>query len=924
MNFRLPMKTFVKHFTLLLVLLSMMTSGLKAQQVQSEVEQLFCQFKRAARFDYNFPREKVYVHFDNLGYLVGDTIWYKAYVVRASSLKPTQLSRVLYVELLNADGQMITQNIHRLDSMSTANGMFSLQLPVYAGYYEVRAYTREMVNWNERACFSRIIPVFSNSNPNMEVDKTQLKDIVQLSIPEPLAHERVTLGDPRPYVMKNDRSALLNFYPEGGQRVKGAQQRIAYKLTDGKGSTIEDTLEIYDHEGHLYTTSVPEHEGMGTFDLAANFKEGYVRLSSNRKFYEVDKKVESIALPTGKVPYALQADYAKEGELIQVIVGDSLRESSKLLGLAVFNRENVCYFDTLTVSNESVELLIPHKALRGGVCRAELFDALGNSLATRLFWVPIREDEKSRYVKLQVKQNQKWYGPFSPIVLQMRAVDALGRSVKGANMSVAVRDEGGNFVSTNDGGFDGNMLLASELKGYIHRPDLYFIKNDAAHRRMLDLLMMVQGWQTNTFEVMCGKDSFQLKQPIENKLILRGRIYKDNKKHEPLANATLKMYGYRLQDHKITGEAIEGETRTNSKGEYAFESNVDFEGNYVVKFVMKQETGKRTFTRLMIDRWFSPQPRPLWHTDLALPIKPITTEDFTANPKDITTFEWIDTLQRAVSSTLNPAEVVARVRKYKGLNGSKYTWGGGETTGIKNSMKYINISRELERSKDCGGPEFMEVADLLQYSNNRIQHDKYGVLDMENLVDTLFRDDFIYNSPNRVDANAFNHNPLYGNNIRRHFYINGHEIRVYENNIKVDYDYLYADCGEYKSVAMVIDNKVDDALSGDEKRFSYTAYAIYLYSNPDRFRFRETSKKGIEVRNVQGFTPNVRFYSPNYRRFDLPTDKDNRRTLLWAPNVTTDNNGKATVILFSNSHEAQRIDVSVRGITKDGVLIDWN
>ena len=222
------MKALAKHI-LFIVILLMTTSSLKAQQVLSETEQLFSQFKRAARFDYNFPREKVYVHFDNLGYLMGDTIWYKAYVVRASSLKPTNLSRILYIELLNADGQMITQNIHKLDSLGTANGMFSLQLPVYAGYYEVRAYTREMVNWNTEACFSRIIPVFSTSNPNKEVDKTQLRDIVQLSIPEPLAHDQVTLGDPRPYEMKNDRGALLSFYPEGGKRVKGANQRIAYK-----------------------------------------------------------------------------------------------------------------------------------------------------------------------------------------------------------------------------------------------------------------------------------------------------------------------------------------------------------------------------------------------------------------------------------------------------------------------------------------------------------------------------------------------------------------------------------------------------------------------------------------------------------------------------------------------------------------------
>ena len=48
-------------------------------------------------------QEKVYIHTDNQCYFVGDTLWYKAYVVRADDLKPTNLSRVLYVELLSPD-----------------------------------------------------------------------------------------------------------------------------------------------------------------------------------------------------------------------------------------------------------------------------------------------------------------------------------------------------------------------------------------------------------------------------------------------------------------------------------------------------------------------------------------------------------------------------------------------------------------------------------------------------------------------------------------------------------------------------------------------------------------------------------------------------------------------------------------------------
>ena len=35
------------------------------------------------------PQEKVYLHFDNTGYYLGETIWFKAYVVSAPQLRPT-------------------------------------------------------------------------------------------------------------------------------------------------------------------------------------------------------------------------------------------------------------------------------------------------------------------------------------------------------------------------------------------------------------------------------------------------------------------------------------------------------------------------------------------------------------------------------------------------------------------------------------------------------------------------------------------------------------------------------------------------------------------------------------------------------------------------------------------------------------------
>ena len=51
------MTALAKHILFVIILL-MTTSSLKAQQVQSETEQLFSLFKRAARFDITFRVKK--------------------------------------------------------------------------------------------------------------------------------------------------------------------------------------------------------------------------------------------------------------------------------------------------------------------------------------------------------------------------------------------------------------------------------------------------------------------------------------------------------------------------------------------------------------------------------------------------------------------------------------------------------------------------------------------------------------------------------------------------------------------------------------------------------------------------------------------------------------------------------------------------
>ena len=89
-------------------------------------------FERFARQN---PQERVYLH-----------IWFKAYVVDGASLKASDLSRILYVELVNPIGFPVeTQKL--MVRNGQASGSFLLKDTLNAGFYEVRAFTAWMLNF---------------------------------------------------------------------------------------------------------------------------------------------------------------------------------------------------------------------------------------------------------------------------------------------------------------------------------------------------------------------------------------------------------------------------------------------------------------------------------------------------------------------------------------------------------------------------------------------------------------------------------------------------------------------------------------------------------------------------------------------------------------------------------------------------------
>ena len=115
------------------------------------------------QFNKHFPQEKVFLHFDNTAYFQGEVIWFKAFVTHASTLQRAP-SKVLYVDLLSPEGIVIEQQKLKVVA-GQCDGAFRLlthhvTVPlasrydyVPSGYYEIRAYTQNMLDFSPEAFF---------------------------------------------------------------------------------------------------------------------------------------------------------------------------------------------------------------------------------------------------------------------------------------------------------------------------------------------------------------------------------------------------------------------------------------------------------------------------------------------------------------------------------------------------------------------------------------------------------------------------------------------------------------------------------------------------------------------------------------------------------------------------------------------------
>src|SRR6185312_5071235 len=133
--------------------------------------------------------------------------------------------------------------------------------------------------------------------------------------------------------------------------------------------------------------------------------------------------------------------------------------------------------------------IIPKNKFPSGIVQFTLFSAGGEPLNERLVFI-----QNNDQLDLSVNSSGKVFTPRGKTKINFSAKNQLGQPVIG-NFSVAVVDE--IKVPSNktaETTIFSNLLLTSDLKGYIEQPAYYFGAITSKTKADLDILMLTQGY----------------------------------------------------------------------------------------------------------------------------------------------------------------------------------------------------------------------------------------------------------------------------------------------------------------------------------------------------------------------------------------------------------------------------------------------
>ncbi|MDR3696347.1 hypothetical protein [Mucilaginibacter sp.] len=426
-------------------------SALAQQSVPAEMAPIQKNFN-----DYhtNSLQEKLFVHTNRNSCTAGELLWFKVYNVDGIYLRPLNISKVVYVEVLDINQNPVLQTKIAMKD-DGGDGSLFIPLTVPTGNYTFRAYTNWMKNFSPDYYFSKKITII---NP--------------LKSPGAIAKTETTEYD-------------IQFFPEGGELVKGLASVIGFKAADQWGKGLNFKGAILNENNDTVARFAPLKFGLGHFTFKPE------NLGVYHAVIKIDGKEIQKKLPVIYANgYVVTLTDNGSGTL-SVKVNSNLPKEN--LYLFAQTRNVVKLIETAVCDNGTANFTIDKGKLGDGISQITIFNGERSPVCERLYF-----KRPQKQLMLSAETNVGGYGLRKKVDIAINSKTQNGTPAA-ADLSVSVYrldalqyDDKMNILNY--------LWLSSDLKGTIESPAYYFNSADATSQEAADNLMLTQGWRSFTWK----------------------------------------------------------------------------------------------------------------------------------------------------------------------------------------------------------------------------------------------------------------------------------------------------------------------------------------------------------------------------------------------------------------------------------------
>ena len=502
-----------------------------------------------------------------------------------------------------------------------------------------------------------------------------------------------------------------------------------------------------------------------------------------------------------------------------------------------------------------------------------MFNEKGAILCDRLVFTGGNDNR----LDIRSKTNKPVFHPHELVEMEFSVVDKEANPIQ-TSFSLSIKD--GESEVEYKHNILTELLLTSEIKGFVRNPSWYFDKDDDEHHSALDLLLMIQGWRRYSWEQMTGIEPLELKNLPEQGIETSGQVV-SFLKGIPKPNVKVDMLLQQRGEEQEQADFFIESYVTDKQGRFSFLSDVD--GRWNMMLVITEKNKKKDHW-ILLDRVLSPEPKRYRYADLQVNIAD-NTSTITNEEPESELEEAFDTFSATIDS-LSKTGITDKVHMLPEVTVT------GKRNEIRNnrstSTAYYDVTAEFDNFYDQGKYIGDDIDALLVNLN-------------KNFLKAPSREYVLYN--NKLPLFVINYNIV--DMTVPYWYTSYKRIKL--GAIKDIYinDTYGLPC-QYAYHPKIPCYYIDDLFS----------CVVFIETYPDE-RVPTETVKGVRKTWLEGYSAVKEFYNPDYSIY--PPEPDYRRILYWNPAITTDEYGIVKIQFYNNS-SCRNFSISAETVTSQGMI----